>query len=112
MEEFHLKRDFIKQPVEIRYADELAALKANDTGRKPENWYLSPKAVRTFILGSKETLEYDGKNITVKKKFFGNDALVERCIITLAGSRGLMLVGEPGTAKTMLSELLSALILL
>ena len=40
----------------------------------------------------------------------GNDALVERCIVTLAGNRGLMLVGEPGTAKTMLSELLSAAI--
>lgn len=44
----------------------------------------------------------------IKRKFYGNDALVERCIITLAGNRGLMLVGEPGTAKTMLSELLSA----
>ncbi len=30
--------------------------------------------------------------------------------MTLAGNRGLMLVGEPGTAKTMLSELLSAAI--
>ena len=30
---------------------------------------------------------------------------------TLAGNRGLMLVGEPGTAKTMLSELLSALVI-
>ncbi|MBR2087626.1 MAG: AAA family ATPase, partial [Oscillospiraceae bacterium] len=44
----------------------------------------------------------------ISRKFYGNDSLVERCIITLAGSRGLMLVGEPGTAKTMLSELLSA----
>ena len=30
--------------------------------------------------------------------------------MTLAGNRGLMLVGEPGTAKTMLSELLTAAI--
>ena len=102
--------NFIKPPVEVRYAEELAALKANDTGRKPENWYLSPKAVRTFILGSSKGIKYDGKVVNIKKKFFGNDALVERCIITLAGSRGLMLVGEPGTAKTMLSELLSAAI--
>lgn len=101
---------YIKPPVEIRYEKELEALKANDTARKPENWVLSPKAVRIFILGSKTPLKYNGEKITIGKKFFGNDALVERCIITLAGSRGLMLVGEPGTAKTMLSELLSAAI--
>lgn len=104
------EKKFIKPPVEIRYAEELAALKANDKGRKPENWFLSPKAVRTFILGSQEAVEYKGEQKTISKKFFGNDALVERCIITLAGNRGLMLVGEPGTAKTMLSELLSAAI--
>lgn len=109
-EGFHLEKKFIKPPVEIRYAEELAALKANDKGRKPENWFLSPKAVRTFILGSQEPIEYKGEQKTISKKFFGNDALVERCIITLAGNRGLMLVGEPGTAKTMLSELLSAAI--
>ncbi len=105
-----MSQKYIKPPVEIRYAKELEALKANDTARKPENWVLSPKAVRTFILGSKTPITYNGEKITVNKKFFGNDALVERCIITLAGSRGLMLVGEPGTAKTMLSELLSAAI--
>lgn len=105
-----MEQKYIKPPVEVRYADELKALAAADTGRKPENWYLSPKAVRTFILGASKPLEYEGRKIEIRKKFFGNDALVERCIITLAGSRGLMLVGEPGTAKTMLSELLSAAI--
>lgn len=105
-----MEQKLIKPPVEIRYAEELEALSANDTGRKPENWKLSPKAVRTFILGSPKPIEYNGRKIEIKKKFFGNDALVERCIITLAGSRGLMLVGEPGTAKTMLSEFLSAAI--
>lgn len=100
----------IKPPVEVRYREELEALKATDLGRKPENWQLSPQAVRTFILGSREPIFYNGKAISVGKKYFGNDALVERCIITLAGNRGLMLVGEPGTAKTMLSELLAAAI--
>jgi len=99
----------IKPPVEAQYRDELEALAQSDAGPKPENWLLSPKAVRTFILGSKN--EKIGHNkITVSQKYYGDDALVERCIITLAGSRGLMLVGEPGTAKTMLSELLSAAI--
>lgn len=90
---------FIKPPVEVRYREELDVLRALDTGRKPENWQLSPKAVRTFILGSRTPLEYEGKSYSIQKKYFGNDALVERCIVTLAGNRGLMLVGEPGTAK-------------
>lgn len=66
--------------------------------------------MRDFILGRREPLEWEGREVCVNKKYLGNDALVERCIITLAGNRGLMLVGEPGTAKTMLSELLSAAI--
>lgn len=97
---------FIKPPVEVRYSEELSALEKNDKARRPANWRLSPAAVRTFILGG-DVDTPDGK-VKIKRKFYGNDALVERAIITLAGNRGLMLVGEPGTAKTMLSELLSA----
>lgn len=101
----------IRPQAEVRYAAELAALAAEDTdNRKPLGWKLSPRAVRDFILGRKKPLVYQGQEIFVNKKYLGNDALVERCIITLTGSRGLMLVGEPGTAKTMLSELLSAAI--
>ena len=100
----------IKPPVEIRYKKELDALAAQDTGRRPLNWKLSPQAVRTFILGSRKPILWNGEEVVIRKKYLGNDALVERCIITLAGNRGLMLVGEPGTAKTMLSELLSAAI--
>lgn len=103
-----MEQEFIKPPVEVRYKEELEALKNTDTGSKPENWQMSPKAVRTFILGSSKPIVYNGKEFLVEKKYLGNDALVERCIVTLAGNRGLMLVGEPGTAKTMLSELLSA----
>ena len=95
----------IKPPVEVRYRRELEALEASDTGRKPINWRLSPRAVRTFILGSKEPLVVDGEEIPVRKKYLGNDALVERCIITLAGNRGLLLLGAShhsiqGTAGT------------
>ena len=46
----------------------------------------------------------------ISRKFVGDVSLVERCVITLAGERALLLVGEPGTAKSMLSELLSAAI--
>ncbi len=98
----------IKPTVEIKYKEELEALRENDTYNKPENWLLSPQAVRIFILGSE--VPVGKKKLVIKKKYYGNDALIERCIITLATNRGLMLVGEPGTAKTMLSELLSAAI--
>ena len=44
----------------------------------------------------------------LETKFVGDRALVERCVVALATDRGLMLVGEPGTAKSFLSELLAA----
>ena len=46
----------------------------------------------------------------IEPKFVGSRALVERCVVTLAGERGLLLVGQPGTAKSMLGELLAAAI--
>ena len=46
--------------------------------------------------------------MVIDRKFYGNDALVERAVITLTTLRGLMLIGEQGTAKSMLSELLAA----
>ncbi|MBE7382789.1 MAG: AAA family ATPase [Leptolyngbya sp. SIO1E4] len=105
----------VRPPAEARYADELKALAANDPHPKPPGWKLSPRAVRTFILGSDgETLSYkQGRKthkIEIAQKFYGDDALVDRCVVTLAGNRGLMLVGEPGTAKSMLSELFCAAI--
>ena len=108
-----MEQTILRQTAEQRYADELASLARWDRNNpKPENWQLSPRAVRLFILGTPkgQPLELDGEPVTIRRKYYGNDALVERCIITLAGNRGLMLVGEPGTAKTMLSELLSAAI--
>lgn len=96
--------EIIKPLAEQVYAEELAALCENDSGKKPLGWKMSPRAVRTFILGGKA-----GKT-EIARKFYGDDAMVERAVVTLASGRPLMLVGEPGTAKTMLSELLSAAI--
>jgi MoxR-like ATPase len=90
----------LRRPAEHRYADELKRLATADADPKPPGWVLSAKAVRRFIVGD-ETLG-------VTRKFYGDDALVERAIVTLIGAQGLMLVGEPGTAKSMLSELLAA----
>ena len=64
----------IKPPVEVRYREELEALKATDVCKKPENWQLSPQAVRTFILGSRKPVVYQDKEITIGKKYFGNEA--------------------------------------
>lgn len=44
----------------------------------------------------------------ISRKFVGDVSLVERALVTLATNRGLMLVGEPGTAKSLLSELIAA----
>jgi MoxR-like ATPase len=104
----------IRDPAETRYAEELSALIAQDADNpKPLGWQLSPRSIRTFILGSDgKTLAHKWRNkkteTVISQKFYGDDVLVDRAIITLAGNRGLMLVGEPGTAKSMLSELLAA----
>ncbi|NHZ43817.1 ATP-binding protein [Massilia aquatica] len=94
-------------PAEMRFAAELDALAQADSGPRPAGWRLSPRSARTFILGS-GTAQAGG--VTITRKIHGNDALVERAIVTLAGQRGLMLAGEPGTAKSLLSELLAAAI--
>ncbi|ERI07572.1 ATPase family protein [Aneurinibacillus aneurinilyticus ATCC 12856] len=102
--------DTIKPPAETLYEKELQALLLHDKAPKPPNWLLSPKAVRDFILGRDASLDLNGESVEITRKFYGDDVLIERAIVSLAGNRGLMLVGDPGTAKTMLSELLSAAI--
>jgi MoxR-like ATPase len=91
-----------KAPAEVKYAQELADLKAADKDPTPAGWHLSPRAVRKFIIGD--------KTLKISQKFFGDDPLVDRTIVSLMGHQGLMLVGEPGTAKSLLSELLAAAI--
>src|SRR3954471_18168979 len=89
-----------RPPAEIRYADELARLRETDDGSRPPGWWLSLEAARRFIVGD----ERQG----IRRKFVGDPSLIDRALVTLATSRGLMLVGEPGTAKSLLSELIAA----
>lgn len=96
------QEDVLRQSAETVYADQLKALANDDTGPRPAGWNLTPRAVRRFIVG-------DDK-FGIKPKFVGDDPLVDRCIVSLMGRQGLMLVGEPGTAKSLLSELLAAAI--
>lgn len=94
-----------RPPAEVRYAGELAALAARDEelGRAaPPGWRLSAPAVLEFVLGD--------ASAGTSPKFVGSRPFVERCIVALATNRGLMLIGEPGTAKSLLSELLAAAI--
>lgn len=104
----------VRPPAEAVYAEELAALAANDQAPRAPGWKLSPRAVRQFVVGTDTPLSHTWQETKTKtpvtRKFYGDDALVERCIVTLLGNRGLLLVGEPGTAKSMLSELLAAAI--
>jgi MoxR-like ATPase len=88
---------------EDAFAVELAALAADDVRPRPPNWRLSPWAVATYLLGG--TLA-DGTVISAK--YLGNRRLVEVAIATLATDRALLLLGVPGTAKTMVSEHLAA----
>jgi len=97
-----MPEEVLRPPAEILYRDELDALAGADRFPKPPGWLLSPRAVRSFICGCDDPM--------ISRKFYGDDVLIERSIVSLAGNRGLLLVGEPGTAKTMLSELLSAAI--
>lgn len=95
----------LRPAAEERWADELAALAAADAksgAEIPRGWRLSPRSVRTFIVGDED--------LGITRKFYGDDPLIDRAIVTLLGRQGLMLVGEPGTAKSMLSELLAAAI--
>ena len=91
-----------RPPAEILYAEELAQLATSDSGPKPPGWGLSLHAVKKFILGDKP--------MSIRRKLVCPPSLIDRCMVTLATSRGLMLVGEPGTAKSLLSELLTAAI--
>ena len=95
----------LRPAAEEQWADELTSLAAADAeagAEIPQGWRLSPRSVRASIIGDEK--------LGITRKFYGDDPLVDRAIVTLLGRQGLMLVGEPGTAKSMLSELLAAAI--
>lgn len=87
------------------FAGELAALAAIDDRPRPTNWKLSPWAVVTYLMG--RTLD-DGTSISAK--YVGSTRLMEVAVATLATDRALLLLGVPGTAKSWVSEHLSAAI--
>jgi MoxR-like ATPase len=98
------KPDILRAPAEIMFASEIEALVAADKYDKPPGWKMSPRAVLTYICGG----TVDSTRIT--PKYIGYQRLVEIAISTLITDRALLLIGEPGTAKSWLSEHLAAAI--
>ena len=84
--------------------DEFFENLAAETNPVPTGWKMSPKSVLTYIMGG----ECNG--IKIMPKYIGNRRIVEIAIATLITDRALLLIGEPGTAKSWLSEHLCAAI--
>ncbi len=97
--------EILRQPAEVAYAAELAALRRDDDAPRPVGWALSPQRVLTYLLGGTAP---DGT--TIVPKYVGNRRLLETAVATLATDRALLLLGVPGTAKSWVSEHLAAAI--
>jgi len=95
----------LRQHAEHQFAEELDVLKKIDIRQRPENWQLSPWAVLTYLMGGKLD-----NGFTVTPKYIGNPRLMEIAIATVATDRALLLFGVPGTAKSWVSEHLTAAI--
>jgi MoxR-like ATPase len=94
-----------RQHAENQFAHELEALAKSDIKQKPPMWKLSPWAVLTYLMGGK--LE---NGVEITPKYVGSSRLMEIAVATLATDRALLLLGVPGTAKSWVSEHLSAAI--
>ncbi|MEO2281658.1 ATP-binding protein [Pseudoalteromonas pernae] len=89
-------------PAEEEFMEELNRLADFDPISPPPGWYLSPSTIEKFIIGDKK--------LGIETKFFAPPGVVSRVLVSLASGRGSLLLGESGTAKSRLSELLSAAI--
>ena len=98
-----MSANFLRQHAEHQYAEELQELKKADQRQRPPNWQLSPWAVVTYLLGGQLN-----NGFTVSPKYIGERRLMEIAVATLATDRALLLYGVPGTAKSWVSEHLTA----
>lgn len=91
-----------RPPAEEAFTDELEQLAEWDRYPRPPGWRLSPRAVEKFVLGDSD--------LAVSRKIVVDPGVITRVVIALCTDRGALLIGEPGTAKSWLSELLAAAI--
>ncbi len=96
--------EILRLPAEKQFQHEIDALIANEKNSVPTGWRMSPKSVLTYIMGGKSG------GVEITPKYMGDRRIVEICIATLVTDRALLLIGEPGTAKSWLSEHLTAAI--
>lgn len=96
--------EILRLPAEKQFQHEIDALIANEKNPVPTGWRMSPKSVLTYIMGGKSG------GVEITPKYMGDRRIVEICIATLVTDRALLLIGEPGTAKSWLSEHLTAAI--
>ncbi len=99
-----MSEQILRLPAEKLFQAEIDALIAAEKNPVPTGWRMSPQSVKTYICGGKA-----GK-IKITPKYIGHERLVEIAISTLVTDRALLLIGEPGTAKSWLSEHLTAAI--
>ena len=95
----------LRQHAEQQFAEELEQLKKQEKHPRPEHWQLSPQSVVSYLMG--DTLK---NKFTITPKYIGSRRLMEIAVATLATDRALLLYGLPGTAKSWVSEHLSAAI--
>ncbi len=93
----------LREHAENQFAEELHALAQVDDRQRPPNWKLSPWAVATYLIGGKLRSGFE-----ITPKYIGERRIIEIAIATLATDRALLLMGVPGTAKSWVSEHISA----
>lgn len=99
-----MEQQILRLPAEQLFQKEIDALIEAERDPVPTGWRMSPRSVRTYICGGTA-----GSTI-ITPKYIGHERLVEIAIATLVTDRALLLIGEPGTAKSWLSEHLTAAI--
>lgn len=95
----------LRQHAEDQFREELEAIIQKDAGAKPTNWRMSPQAVVMYLMGGKLS-----NGFVITPKYIGNQRLMEIAVATLTTDRALLLYGIPGTAKSWVSEHITAAI--
>lgn len=98
-----MQQNILRQTAEQQFAEELEEIKKQDKHQIPINWQMSPHSVVRYLLGGKLA-----NGFVVSPKYIGNKRLMEIAVATLTTDRALLLYGLPGTAKSWVSEHITA----